>query len=98
MDEDASISALWIQAAKVSLEALHKEHVERVDRAGKVEKADSALEEEEEVGSFGEDKACHRASFSNFYFSLFQFPFLSFLFPFLSTVSTTRHFNPIEDY
>ena len=58
MDEDASVSALRIQAAKVSLKALHREHAERVDRAGKAEKADSMLgEEEEEVRSFGEDEA-----------------------------------------
>ena len=57
MDEDASVSALRIQAAKVSLETLHREHAERVDRAGKAEKADSAFGEEEEIGSFGEDEA-----------------------------------------
>ena len=44
------------------------------------------------------DKYCHHASFSNFYFSLFSIPFLIISFPFISTVSTTRHFNPIEDY
>ena len=41
---------------------------------------------------------CHCASFSNFYFSLFSIPFLIILFPFISTVSTTRHLNPIEGY
>ena len=41
---------------------------------------------------------CHCANFSNFYFSLFSIPFLIISFPFISTVSTTRHFNPIEDY
>lgn len=57
MDKEVSVSAFRIQATKVLLQTLHKEYTGRVEHAEKVEKADSALGEEEDFRSFGEDKA-----------------------------------------